>query len=250
MHLEFPMSYAISCLFNSSFNSLYLTDLMNYLRNTFNLLSDLPDSEVAKTGCKAACQHTSFSMLEMLMKIDSESISQPALEQLNLDLITTESFFSSEIVCRLLNQPGSGAMGLPVVTTVLDELHQTVDLFLEWDWTGYLQDYGKSSSRYARVNPTTALNLLEKMADEKSKNTGSSVFASLSMKKQSKKQKEKEQVVRQLKELIGDWSRLCVPNNMNSGSILSENEESGMSSPSGNVVSQFPQNLSSNNPFD
>merc|ERR1719469_1231957 len=100
-------------------------------------------------------------------------------------------------------------MGLPVVTTVLDELHQTVDLFLEWDWTGYLQDYGKSSSRYARVNPTTALNLLEKMADEKSKSTGSSVFASLSMKKQSKKQKEKEQVVRQLKELIGDWSRLC-----------------------------------------
>ena len=52
----------------------YLTELINYLRNTFSLLSNLPDPEVAKVGCKASCQNTAFRMLELLMKIDDETI--------------------------------------------------------------------------------------------------------------------------------------------------------------------------------
>lgn len=31
-----------------------------------------------------------------------------------------------------------------------------------WDWSTYLADYGQPASKYLRVNPSTALTLLEK----------------------------------------------------------------------------------------
>jgi len=31
-----------------------------------------------------------------------------------------------------------------------------------WDWSTYLADYGQATSKYLRVNPSTALTLLEK----------------------------------------------------------------------------------------
>ena len=42
------------------------------------------------------------------------------------------------------------------------ELRQLLDLFLSWDWSSYLADYGSENSKYLRVNPGTALTLLEK----------------------------------------------------------------------------------------
>lgn len=39
---------------------------------------------------------------------------------------------------------------------------QLLDLFMVWDWSTYLADYGQPSSKYLRVNPATALALLEK----------------------------------------------------------------------------------------
>ena len=42
------------------------------------------------------------------------------------------------------------------------ELRQLLDLFLSWDWSSYLADYGSGNSKYLRVNPGTALTLLEK----------------------------------------------------------------------------------------
>lgn len=37
-----------------------------------------------------------------------------------------------------------------------------LDLFMVWDWSTYLADYGQPTSKYLRVNPSTALALLEK----------------------------------------------------------------------------------------
>lgn len=34
-----------------------------------------------------------------------------------------------------------------------------------WDWSAYLADYGQPTSKYLRVNPATALSLLEKWVD-------------------------------------------------------------------------------------
>lgn len=39
---------------------------------------------------------------------------------------------------------------------------QLLDLFMVWDWSTYLADYGQATSKYLRVNPSTALTLLEK----------------------------------------------------------------------------------------
>lgn len=40
---------------------------------------------------------------------------------------------------------------------------QLLDLFMVWDWSTYLADYGQPTSKYLRVNPSTALALLEKL---------------------------------------------------------------------------------------
>ncbi|MGH0126761.1 UNVERIFIED_CONTAM: hypothetical protein FKN15_040415 [Acipenser sinensis] len=37
-----------------------------------------------------------------------------------------------------------------------------LDLFIQWDWSTYLADYGRPTCKYLRVNPNTALALLEK----------------------------------------------------------------------------------------
>ncbi|KAG9345801.1 hypothetical protein JZ751_008946 [Albula glossodonta] len=37
-----------------------------------------------------------------------------------------------------------------------------LDLFTQWDWSTYLADYGRPTCKYLRVNPHTALALLEK----------------------------------------------------------------------------------------
>ena len=41
--------------------------------------------------------------------------------------------------------------------SILGETWQMVDLFTEWDWETYFQDYGQETSKYALVNPGTAL---------------------------------------------------------------------------------------------
>lgn len=95
---------------------------------------------------------------------------------------------------------------------ILDELHQTIDLFLEWDWSTYLKNYGQAGAKYDKVQPSTSLKILEKIA-ENDKNKSQNVFSSLSLNKQSTREKQRAQVVRQLKELVGDWGRMCAGTN-------------------------------------
>jgi len=42
------------------------------------------------------------------------------------------------------------------------DLRQLLDLFMTWDWPTYFHDYGQENSKYQKVNPTTAIILLEK----------------------------------------------------------------------------------------
>ena len=197
----------------SGMASQYLIELINYMRTTFSLLSGLPDLAVATSGCKTACNHSVFNLLELLMKVDDVNfITTGAISQFNMDLIHMESFLSSDIVVKLLKPEGfHGAVDMPIVKEVLEEVHQTIDLFLEWDWTTYMDEYGKASATFNRVNPMTALKLLEKITDDKktdSAGANSSVFAGLSLNKKDKKTRQKEQIIRQLKELVQDWSKM------------------------------------------
>ncbi|KAH0623619.1 hypothetical protein JD844_006562 [Phrynosoma platyrhinos] len=65
-----------------------------------------------------------------------------------------------------------------------------------WDWSTYLADYGQPGSKYLRVNPSTALALLENMKDAHKKN----IFAQF-RKNDRDKQRLIETVVRQLRGL-------------------------------------------------
>lgn len=41
-------------------------------------------------------------------------------------------------------------------------LRQLLDLFMAWDWPTYFHDHGQENSKYRRVDPNTAIILLEK----------------------------------------------------------------------------------------
>ncbi|XP_054945218.1 exocyst complex component 6B isoform X3 [Physeter macrocephalus] len=79
--------------------------------------------------------------------------------------------------------------------TIQNEL---LDLFLQWDWSTYLADYGQPTCKYLRVNPVTALTLLEKMKDTSRKNN---MFAQF-RKNERDKQKLIDTVAKQLRGLI------------------------------------------------
>uniref|UniRef100_A0A8C5JVW4 Exocyst complex component n=1 Tax=Junco hyemalis TaxID=40217 RepID=A0A8C5JVW4_JUNHY len=130
----------------------YLMDLINFLRSTFQVFTHLP-GKVAQTACMSACQHLSMSLMQMLLDSELKQISMGAIQQFNLDVIQCELFASSE--------PVPGFQGDTLQLAFID-LRQLLDLFMVWDWSTYLADYGQATSKYLRVNPSTALTLLEK----------------------------------------------------------------------------------------
>ncbi|RXN21672.1 exocyst complex component 6B-like isoform X1 [Labeo rohita] len=83
-------------------------------------------------------------------------------------------------------------------SSLSEEDRKLLDLFTQWDWSTYLADYGRPTCKYLRVNPHTALALLEKMKDTSRKNN---MFAQF-RKNERDKQKLIDTVVKQLRNLI------------------------------------------------
>ncbi|XP_053548392.1 exocyst complex component 6 isoform X1 [Bombina bombina] len=171
----------------------YLMDLINFLRSTFQVFTNLP-GKVAQTACMSACKHLSTSLTQMLLDGDLKQISMGAIQQFNLDVIQCELFASSDPV------PGFQEDTLQLAFI---DLRQLLDLFMVWDWSTYLADYGQPTSKYLRVNPSTALILLEKMKDSNKKNNIFSQFR----KNDRDKQKLIETVVKQLRILVNGMSQ-------------------------------------------
>uniref|UniRef100_A0A8C8A426 Exocyst complex component n=1 Tax=Oryzias sinensis TaxID=183150 RepID=A0A8C8A426_9TELE len=170
----------------------YLMDLINFLRSTFQVFTHLP-GKVAQTACMSACKHLSTSLMQMLLDSELKQISMGAIQQFNLDVMQCELFASSE--------PVPGFQGDTLQLAFID-LRQLLDLFMVWDWSTYLADYGQPNSKYLRVNPATALALLEKMKDTSKKNNIFSQFR----KNDRDKQKLVETVVKQLRSLVNGMS--------------------------------------------
>uniref|UniRef100_F6R906 Exocyst complex subunit EXOC6/Sec15 C-terminal domain-containing protein n=2 Tax=Ciona intestinalis TaxID=7719 RepID=F6R906_CIOIN len=168
--------------------SRYLLDLIAFLQHNFEVFTNLP-SKVAQTACMSACRHISSSLMELIVDKDIKIVTMAALQQFNLDVMQCELFANSEPV------PGfrDGALQMSFV-----ELRQLLDLFLSWDWSSYLADYGSGSSKYLRVSPGTALALLEKIKEERGHRN---IFTSLS-KQEREKKKLLETVVRQLRGIV------------------------------------------------
>ncbi|XP_056626622.1 exocyst complex component 6 isoform X1 [Triplophysa dalaica] len=181
----------------------YLMDLINFLRSTFQVFTHLPNNsndhasmsgKVAQTACMSACKHLATSLMQMLLDSELKQVTMGAVQQFNLDVIQCELFASSE--------PVPGFQGDTLQLAFID-LRQLLDLFMVWDWSTYLADYGQPTSKYLRVNPSTALALLEKMKDTGKKNNIFSQFR----KNDRDKQKLIETVVKQLRSLVNGMSQ-------------------------------------------
>ncbi|XP_077157470.1 exocyst complex component 6B isoform X2 [Paroedura picta] len=166
----------------------YLVDLMAFLRSTFAVFTHLP-GKVAQTACMSACKHLSTSLMQLLLEAEVRQLSLGALQQFNLDVEECEQFARSG--------PVPGFQGDTLQLAFID-LRQLLDLFLQWDWSTYLADYGQPTCKYLRVSPATALLLLEKMKDGSRRNN---VFAQF-RKIERDKQKLMEGVARQLRSLM------------------------------------------------
>jgi hypothetical protein len=179
----------------------YLKETFQFLEETFEKLRVLKMSDqLISEAIFATYQHIGFSLLEKLIDDQIATINMGALHQLSLDVL----FCLGQIANA--SQFLTGNMR-ETLESILGETWQMVDLFTEWDWETYFQDYGHESSKYALVNPGTALKVMEKLRqDKKSKN----LLASLNINKR-KKQKMQDTVIKQLRGLIKDWSLLTQP---------------------------------------
>ncbi|XP_069712728.1 exocyst complex component 6B isoform X4 [Phaenicophaeus curvirostris] len=176
----------------------YLVDLIGFLRSTFAVFTHLPgdvdvhstmSGKVAQTACMSACKHLSTSLMQLLLEAEVRQLTLGALQQFNLDVEECEQFARSG--------PVPGFQGDTLQLAFID-LRQLLDLFIQWDWSTYLADYGQPTCKYLRVNPMTALILLEKMRDTSRKNN---VFAQF-RKNERDKQKLIDTVAKQLRSLI------------------------------------------------
>uniref|UniRef100_A0A665VPV0 Exocyst complex component n=1 Tax=Echeneis naucrates TaxID=173247 RepID=A0A665VPV0_ECHNA len=166
----------------------YLIDLIAFLKSTFSVFTNLP-GKVAQTACMSACKHISTSLMQLLLDPEVRQISMGALHQLNTDVQECESFARAG--------PVAGFQG-DTLLLAFSDLRQLLELFVQWDWSTYLADYGKPTCKYLRVNPHTALALLEKMKEMSRKNN---VFAQF-RKTDRDRQKLIDTVIKQLRNLI------------------------------------------------
>lgn len=168
--------------------SSYIMDLMAFLQSIFMSFTNLPE-KVAKTACMSACQHIASRLMGFLLDNEIRQLTLGALQQFNLDILQCEHFAASEPV------PGSNDGTLQLAFC---DLRQLLDLFINWDWSVYLADFGKPNAKYLRVPRHTAINLLEKLnsADKKR----NSLFTSLKKNERDKK-KLVDTVLKQLRGL-------------------------------------------------
>ena len=91
-----------------------------------------------------------FSLLEKLIDDQIATINMGALHQLSLDVLFClgQIANASQFLTGNMRETLEGILG---------ETWQMVDLFTEWDWETYFHDYGQETSKYALVNPGTAL---------------------------------------------------------------------------------------------
>ncbi|TRY62615.1 hypothetical protein TCAL_00413 [Tigriopus californicus] len=141
-------------------SSSWLTDLIAFLNSVFLSFTNLPVKLAQKT-CMSALQYLAKCIQAMLLDESVKALSHGFIQQLDLDVVQCEQFAASEPVTGL--EEG-------VLLLCFSDLRQLLDLFVSWDWSNYLADYGNPTSKYIRVKPQHALILLDKLKEAEKKN--------------------------------------------------------------------------------
>ncbi|XP_017692364.1 PREDICTED: exocyst complex component 6B [Lepidothrix coronata] len=209
----------------------YLVDLIGFLRSTFAVFTHLPGEVDAHSTMSVSTRLVCRARLVCSALTSGVGGGNVALgKEINVALgnilfaseanviVLSDVFIHQESTCHPTVLPESapppdhandplpkfarsgpvpGFQGDTLQLAFID-LRQLLDLFIQWDWSTYLADYGQPTCKYLRVNPTTALVLLEKMRDTSRKNN---VFAQF-RKNERDKQKLIDTVAKQLRGLI------------------------------------------------
>uniref|UniRef100_A0A0N5ALF3 Exocyst complex component n=1 Tax=Syphacia muris TaxID=451379 RepID=A0A0N5ALF3_9BILA len=133
----------------------YVTDLIKFLETTFVSFNNLPPL-LARHVCMQTCKYVANRMSGMLLSPELKAVSMGALDQFDLDVIQCELFTSR---CPVAGFEDS------TLTVTFASLRQLLDLVMKADWPTYLADYGKDSSKYSRVQASSAIIILEKMIE-------------------------------------------------------------------------------------
>ncbi|XP_040574989.1 exocyst complex component 6B isoform X1 [Lepeophtheirus salmonis] len=173
-------------------SSPWLMDLIAFLKSVFQSFTNLPE-KLAQMSCMSACQHLAKSIMEMILDESVKSISLGILDQIDLDVVQCEMFASSEPVRGLEED---------VLVMCFSDLRQLLNLFVSWDWTTYLADYGTGNDRakYLRVKPKHALIIFDKLKEGEKKSS----FSISMNKKDRDKKKLMDTIYKQLKALSGE----------------------------------------------
>lgn len=177
-------NYNWSLVESQGYASNFITDLIAFLHSMFSSFINVPP-RVAQESCKAACEHIAKSLLGFILSDSVKQLTMGALQQINLDTIQCEQFAASDPV------PG---LEEGVLLKYFSELRQLLDLLMAWDWSAYFHDFGQENSKYDRINPSTAICVLEKLTENKN------MFSVL---KKSERDKKKllDTVLKQLRQL-------------------------------------------------
>ncbi|VDD94048.1 unnamed protein product [Enterobius vermicularis] len=133
----------------------FITDLIKFLETTFVSFNNLPPL-LARHVCMQTCKYVANSLSEILLSPDSKTVSTGALDQFDLDVIQCELFTSR---CPVAGFEDA------TLTMTFASLRQLLDLVMKADWPTYLADYGRETSKYARVPASSAIIILEKMVE-------------------------------------------------------------------------------------
>lgn len=166
--------------------SSFITDMIAFLEFTFQSFSFILPS-VAQSACRKACEHIHNSIYNLITSEEVKQISLGALQQISLDLMQCELFAAGDPV------PGIKEGDL---LKYFGTLRQLLDLLTLEEWSVYLHDYGKPDNRYALVQPSTIIKVLEKIREADKK----TMFSVLKRSERDKKRLQ-ETVMKQLKQL-------------------------------------------------
>ncbi|CAF2440547.1 unnamed protein product [Rotaria sp. Silwood2] len=133
----------------------YITTTIQFLENTFRAFTHLP-TQLSQTTCLSACKHISTSLTEKILSPEVKAISLGALEQMSLDLMQCEVFASKVNIANLDSE---------TLLLCFQDLRQLLDLIMDKQWSLYFEQYGKPDSPFGRVNPHTALIVVEKLRE-------------------------------------------------------------------------------------
>ncbi|OAF68170.1 Exocyst complex component 6 [Intoshia linei] len=169
--------------------SQYIIDMIDFLKSIFSV--NLPN-DVVKDACFKVCKHVVVKFKKKLLDSKVKEISASFLMQIQLDLLKLSNFTS---------YPNLNDTDIQYTQELFLDIYQLLDLCLSMEWESYIEmlykaNFLPSTYKFSRVDPKSALIMLEKIKNHEN-------FSIIIMNKASRNKKNMiENCIKRLKELL------------------------------------------------